>query len=709
MRKTKAKPAKKAPPAPAAPAVGAPAPDLPPAPQPGGLAAAPPAFHPLTLPLRALTPSPTNPRKAFDEAGLAQLAQSIRQVGVAQPLVVRPLGERPRREQGGWVGVDRWEVVAGERRYRAAGLAGLTHVPCSAAVMTDDQVLYVQLVENEQRADVLPSERAAAFAALAAAGKRAEDVSAATGLPLATVRDLIRLAKLPAWMLAAVDAGDVLPSVAALVARIPDAENRRRASACVLLGDDYPDRLDAQDFELCESGKARSSERNDYIEPVLTYRDTKDLLREFQRELKGAPFRKALDLVPGAPTCDDCPKRAGNAAKADDTFADVRADTCLDTACFAAKTAAWGKLVAAKAEKKGRTVVMGDEAAKLFYPHGGLRHGCGYIDPGQTCWEDKQPGNDRTYGELLKGHVEPVVVVGPDGRAHDLYAADVARQALKEHHGIGTKPAKGGDAYKRQEAEQRRKQEIGRAAAAKALGHVAGRMEAADQSHAADARLREVALLRQVARAVVDHAGADACRMVAKRRGLKYDPVNTRQVVEDLALEMTEVHELLGLMAESCAARMANYWGHPYGGGNVGKEEAAFWAAFGVDKAALVKAAGEELKAAKKKPAAKKGGRAGKPEAAEADTDADAGGAMLTTITDLPAEVFDLLDGDGCLTAGEAWSAAQAAADTDLLKRPGRDVLRAYLKDLGAKPVAADRAADSLAKALWPAGKAGAA
>lgn len=193
--------------------VGASAPP-PAAPQPAGLVA-PPVFRPLAVALAALRPSPTNPRKTFDEAALASLAQSLRASGVAQALVVRPVGApggpAPRwsekNEQFDYVA--HWEVVCGERRRRAAGLAGLREVPVRAALLTDEQVLTLQLVENDQREDVRPSERAAAYGALAAAGKRAEDISAATGLPLSAVRDLVRLGKLPPWMLAAVDAGEV--------------------------------------------------------------------------------------------------------------------------------------------------------------------------------------------------------------------------------------------------------------------------------------------------------------------------------------------------------------------------------------------------------------------------------------------------------------------------------------------------------------------
>lgn len=703
-------------PAPRRPAAADPSP----APAPPVRASAPPAPPPPalefrgTVPLSRLRPSPTNPRKTFDDAALAALAASMNAQGLLQPILVRPVGGKPRLGGKWWEGIDHFEVVAGERRFRAARLNGWAEVPVTAREMTDEDVLTVQLVENDQREDVRPSERAAAYAALAAAGKRAEDIAAATGLPLSAVRDLVRLARLPPWLLAAVDAGEVALTAAALVARVPDEKNRKEAAACVLLGAFDRGHLLADDVAALDAGKPHADLNAG--DEVLSFRDTKELLRDYQRELKGQPWRKALDLVPGAPACEECPKRAGNAAKDDEAFREVRADTCLDVACYDAKTAAWADKVVAKAEKAGRTVLPAAEAAKLFYPHGQLRYGSGYTRASDTCYEDAAGKEARTFGELLKGHVEPVVAIGPDGKAHDLFPADAARKALKEHHGIGVARAKGGEGHKREEAEARRKQEVGRAAAGLALGAVAAKAAARAAAPAL------VPLLRQVARAVVDHAGADACRMVAKRRGLKYDPVNVRGVVEDLALGLDDVPELLGLMAEACAARMANYWGHPHGGNSTSAEERDFWAAFGVDKAELVKRAGAEEKerraakaAGKSKPrpapaaarstSAKKAAASPAGEGEDDDEPASAG-RLLADLVELPAAAFDLLEGAGCLSVEQAWSAARQAADPELLARPPQDVLAGFLAELGGEGHLVNTAAAVLARAvLTPAGE----
>jgi ParB family chromosome partitioning protein len=99
------------------------------------------------LPLDCLVESTTNPRRTFDEAKLADLAESIRTQGLIMPLVVRPKGEV-------------YQIVAGARRYRAAKLASLETVPAQIVDLTDEQMLAWQLIENSQRVDVHPYEEA---------------------------------------------------------------------------------------------------------------------------------------------------------------------------------------------------------------------------------------------------------------------------------------------------------------------------------------------------------------------------------------------------------------------------------------------------------------------------------------------------------------------------------------------------------------------
>ena len=111
-----------------------------------------PAVRPISI--GQLQESPTNPRKTFSEEKLRELAESIRSMGLIQPIIVRPIDQ------------DIYEVVAGARRFRAAKLAGLEDVLAHVKELTDEQVIEVQLIENAQRQDVHPYEEAAAYKAL---------------------------------------------------------------------------------------------------------------------------------------------------------------------------------------------------------------------------------------------------------------------------------------------------------------------------------------------------------------------------------------------------------------------------------------------------------------------------------------------------------------------------------------------------------------
>jgi ParB family chromosome partitioning protein len=137
------------------------------------------------VPIDLIDPNPTQPRRVFQSDRLAELAQSIRALGVLQPLLVRKAG-------------DRYQLVAGERRWRAARLAGLPQVPVVVQEVPDDRLLEFTLVENIQREDLNPIEVAAAFERLSKElGIGAEEVGRRTGKDRTTVVNSIRLLQLP--------------------------------------------------------------------------------------------------------------------------------------------------------------------------------------------------------------------------------------------------------------------------------------------------------------------------------------------------------------------------------------------------------------------------------------------------------------------------------------------------------------------------------
>jgi len=161
-----------------------------------GLSALIPTAEPLTqasqdssprdVAVDRITPSPFQPRRTFDEAKLEELATSIRYQGIIQPLVVRPQG-------------DGFELIAGERRWRAAMRAGLSRVPVVIRHASDHEALQLALVENLQREDLNPMEEAQAYERLIADfGMTQDEVARRVGKNRTTIANMLRLLRLPA-------------------------------------------------------------------------------------------------------------------------------------------------------------------------------------------------------------------------------------------------------------------------------------------------------------------------------------------------------------------------------------------------------------------------------------------------------------------------------------------------------------------------------
>ena len=137
------------------------------------------------LPIELLKPKPNNPRRAFSESQLDELAQSIRDRGIIQPLVVRPASH------------DNYEIVAGERRWRAAQRAGLHDVPVVVVEVNDGEALQLAIIENIQRADLNPIEEANAYQRLADQfGYSQEEIAKTVGKSRPHVANTLRLLKL---------------------------------------------------------------------------------------------------------------------------------------------------------------------------------------------------------------------------------------------------------------------------------------------------------------------------------------------------------------------------------------------------------------------------------------------------------------------------------------------------------------------------------
>lgn len=290
------------------------------------------------IPLAAIVPSKTNPRKNFDKAALDELADSIKKHDVLQPILLRPNG-----------GKDRYELVAGERRYRAAKAAGLADIPATVRTLTDAEVLEIQVVENLQRSDLHELEEAEGYEQLLRCshpdGKKytAEEIAAKVGKSRSYVFGRLKLCALCPEARTAFYGGELDASRALLIARIGHHDTQRQALKDITKG-------------VREYGPK---------EP-MSYREAhKHILQRYMLKLTAAPFDIAdAQLLPKAGDCVKCPKRTGNQA---DLFGDVKsADVCTDPKCFDDKRQAhYGKAVK-DLEAQGKKVIAGDDAKKAF-------------------------------------------------------------------------------------------------------------------------------------------------------------------------------------------------------------------------------------------------------------------------------------------------------------------------------------------------------
>ena len=167
----------------------------------------------VTLRISEIEPNREQPRKNFDEEALTELADSIRQHGVIQPLLVRPM------ENG------TYQLVAGERRWRASRMAGLTEVPVVIKDLSEIEAMELALIENLQRQDLNPIEEAVGFQQLMERySMTQEQVASRVGKSRPAVANALRLLNLPEQVVAMVQSGEVSPGHARALLKLEDEE-----------------------------------------------------------------------------------------------------------------------------------------------------------------------------------------------------------------------------------------------------------------------------------------------------------------------------------------------------------------------------------------------------------------------------------------------------------------------------------------------------
>lgn len=330
-------------------------------------------FH--YLPLEDLVPSSTQVqaarRRRFNDTALDELAASIKQSGVLQPILARRSTE--------WASVDslqraeKYEIVAGERRFLASQRAGLAQIPAIVRDISDAEVLEAQLVENIQREDLDPLSEAEGYRELMTLKSiTADQLGEIVGKSRSAIFARLKLLQLSPAGREAVEQGKLDASRALLVARIPDEKHQAMALKLAL----------EQDWR----GNPRYSYR--------------DLLEEFGKKgttvsLAGVPWKLTDDsLLPGdAPACMLCPHMTGNAMS---EIPSDSADVCTRPVCFRNKQKAFTKRVAQKAADNGIVIIKGDEAKKIAPRNDWL---VGYIDLDHVCEDDEYPEPEPPFAD----------------------------------------------------------------------------------------------------------------------------------------------------------------------------------------------------------------------------------------------------------------------------------------------------------------------
>lgn len=171
------------------------------------------------VPIEFLKANPRNPRRHFSDAELGELADSIRQHGVIQPIVVRPVKGAP----------DRFEIIAGERRWRASQIAGLHEVPIVPIDVGDSDAMEIAIIENVQREDLNAMEEAQGYHALAHDFKRSQDdIAKIVGKSRSHVANMMRLTRLPDDVQALIASGELSNGHARALINVPDASAAAR-------------------------------------------------------------------------------------------------------------------------------------------------------------------------------------------------------------------------------------------------------------------------------------------------------------------------------------------------------------------------------------------------------------------------------------------------------------------------------------------------
>ena len=325
----------------------------------------------VSIPLQLIKPSKTNPRKTFDD--LNDLANSIRQNGLQQPLLVRP---HPTIS-------GTYALVAGERRWRASKLAEERTAPCIVKQLSDEDALDLQMVENIQREDLSPLEAAEGYAKLLKRHGDVATVAAKVGKEVAEVTRVLQLNKLTALAKEALAKGDMLLGHAYELCRLREHEQKQALDFLFEKGDRAPQVQTRAGWKSVGRRAVPVADLRVWIQNTLML------------DLAKAPFDTSDAMLnPKAGACSACPHRTGNAPI---LFADIKnGDVCTVPSCFFAKrNAALDCRAQALAKEHGHKSILKvavgwvsghrDESIPPFDKQVYSNTGLALVEPGTEC------------------------------------------------------------------------------------------------------------------------------------------------------------------------------------------------------------------------------------------------------------------------------------------------------------------------------------
>ena len=574
------------------------------------------------FPPSLIDPSPYQVRERFEEEALSELAESIREHGIIQPLTARVSPA-----DGG-----RLELVAGERRLRAAKLAALEAVPVIVHELSDRAAQEIVLIENLQREDLTVSEEAKGYRKALDlrddAGQPVytqESLAKKIGKPLSHVRDRLSMLLCPAFLVQAVESGEVAISTAMLVGRIPEEKAREAAAKRVL--------------------------RPQIQEVPLNYEQTREMIKEeFMVSLQKPGFDKEDEqLLPVVMengvrvmggSCVGCPFRSdGDASRPRNSVGGNEGnkvqvgtvDLCTMPGCFRKKQDAAWKILAQHAEAQNVRVIQGDGAREIFSKYGnGLNHDAAYVmldekpgydDIGNGCYENK-----KTFRSLLKGaEVEIVIARHPvTGQRVELAEKKAARLIAKAK-------LKGGDVaaeiHDQASAEAAKKDQRKEELRAQKLERITLHEGLTDLAEAIGRKGMDADQLSYLFQVTLDHSGADGFKIIKDWLELKM-PKGAAASVRDYEADIIKVigerattpQQWLGYIVVATLAKSLRW------SGLQDEDLEHFWGLYGIKKEQLERRAVAILDAGTKK----KDGETPEAETGDLETPAAETGGLET-------------------------------------------------------------------------------